>query len=138
MTGLPYVISVFKIYCMRSIAFFPLYLLLAFSADKCNKNNSSVYRGRLEVKGLCMNYTIKVIEGDIDKTKIEAEWKNEVTGLTHTNVFALGSVCIFPEYIKEGDEFYFKIEPNVIQNCAVCLAYYPKPVKSLSIKIINQ
>jgi hypothetical protein len=123
---------------MKSIAFFPLFFVLTFSADNCNKENNPVYRGRLEVKGLCMNYTIKLIEGNLDKSKIVAEWKNEVTGMTHTNVFALGSLCTFPENIKEGDEFYFKIDTSPVQNCAVCLAYYPKPGKSLAIKIINK
>ena len=109
------------------------------TTDKCkNKNENSVYKGKLEVKGMCMNYTIKLLEGNIDASKLVAEWKNEVTGKTHTNVFALGSVCNFPPTIKEGDEFSFTIDTTYVSNCAVCLAYYPKPAKSIAIKVLNK
>ena len=84
-----------------------------------------------------MNYTIKLLEGNLDTTRYVAEWKNESTGKTHTNVFALGSLCNFPSTINEGDEFYFKIDSSYVSDCAVCMAYYPKPLKSLSIKVVK-
>ena len=109
------------------------------TTDKCkNKNEASAYKGKLEVKGMCMNYTIKLLEGNIDASKLVAEWKNEVTGKTHTNVFALESVCNFPPTINEGDEFSFTIDTTYVSNCAVCLAYYPKPAKSIAIKVLNK
>jgi hypothetical protein len=113
--------------------------ILATTINKCkNKNESSIYKGKLEVKGMCMNYTIKLMEGKIDPSKLVAEWKNEVTGKTHNNVFALGSACNFPSTINEGDEFYFSIDTTYVSNCAVCLAYYPKPAKSIAIKVVNK
>ena len=57
---------------------------------------------------------------------------------THNNVFALGSACTFPDSIKEGDDFYFRIDSSYVSNCAVCMAYYPKPPKSIAIKIVNK
>jgi hypothetical protein len=117
----------------------PLVFILAVTTDKCkNKNENSAYKGRLEVKGMCMNYTIKLLEGNIDTSKLIAEWKNESTGKTHNNVFALGSVCNFPSTINEGDEFSFTIDTSYVSNCAVCLAYYPKPAKSIAIKVVNK
>jgi len=117
----------------------PIIFIAATTTNKCkNKNESSVYKGKLEVKGMCMNYTIKLLEGNIAASKFVAEWKNEVTGKTHTNVFALGSVCSFPSTINEGDEFYFSIDTTYVSNCAVCLAYYPKPAKSIAIKVVNK
>jgi len=117
----------------------PLIFILATATNKCkNKNESSVYKGKLEVKGMCMNYTIKLLEGNIDASKLVAEWKNEMTGKTHSNVFALGSACNFPSTINEGDEFYFSIDTTYVSNCAVCLAYYPKPAKSIAIKVVNK
>jgi hypothetical protein len=117
----------------------PIIFIAAATTNKCkNKNESSVYKGKLEVKGMCMNYTIKLLEGNIAASKLVAEWKNEVTGTTHTNVFALGSVCSFPSTINEGDEFYFSIDTTYVSNCAVCLAYYPKPAKSIAIKVVNK
>ena len=117
----------------------PFVFMLATTTNKCkNKNNSTGYKGRLEVKGMCMNYTIKLLEGNLDPSKLVAEWKNEVTGKTYSNVFALGSVCNFPSTINEGDEFYFTIDTTYVSNCAVCLAYYPKPAKSIAIKVVNE
>jgi len=117
----------------------PFIFILATTTNKCkNKNESSVFKGKLEVKGMCMNYTIKLLEGNMDPSKLVTEWKNEVTGKTHNNVFALGSVCNFPPAINEGDEFYFSIDTTYVSNCAVCLAYYPKPAKSIAIKVVNK
>lgn len=122
---------------MKLFSVFPLVIILSVTTSKCN-NKDSIYKGRLEVKALCMNYTIKLLEGDLDSSKYVAEWKDESTGKTHTNVFALGSPCNFPSTIKEGDEFFFKIDSAYVGNCAVCLAYYPKPAKSIAIKIVDK
>ena len=124
---------------MKTFILAPFAFILVVTTDKCkSKNENAVYKGKLEVKGMCMNYTIKLLEGNIDASKLVAEWKNEVTGKTHTNVFALGSVCNFPPTINEGDEFSFTIDTSYISNCAVCLAYYPKPSKSIAIKVVNK
>ena len=113
---------------------------LSLTSKKCNKNqagNSSCYKGKLVVAGICSNYTIQLLDGTIDTTKIEANWKDDVTGKSYTKVFALGSPCTFPTTIKEGDEFYFTLDDSK-QQCAVCMAYYPKPQKALSIKVIDK
>jgi hypothetical protein len=124
---------------MKIYSLLPLVFILAVTMNKCKtKNESAAYKGRLEVKGMCMNYTIKLIEGKLDASNIVAEWKDEVTGKTHNNVFALGSACSFPSTINEGDEFYFTIDTSYVSNCAVCLAYYPKPSKSIAIKVMNK
>ncbi|TCJ12420.1 hypothetical protein EPD60_14175 [Flaviaesturariibacter flavus] len=95
------------------------------------------YRGKLAVKGICSNYTIQVTGGAIDTTRIQARWRDEVTGTTWTNVFALGSPCTFPASIREGEEFYFTIDEGAVQNCVVCMAYYPVPDKKLSIRVLD-
>jgi len=124
---------------MKTFILAPFAFILVVTTDKCkSKNENAFYKGKLEVKGMCMNYTIKLLEGNIDASKLVAEWKNEVTGKTHTNVFALGSVCNFPPTINEGDEFSFTIDTTYVSNCAVCLAYYPKPAKSIAIKVLNK
>jgi hypothetical protein len=116
-----------------------LLLMAALSKPSCGKQKSPVagcYKGRLEIKALCMNYTIKLLEGNIDQSQIVSEWKDESTGKTHSNVFALKSPCTFPATLKEGDEFYFTIDTTATQDCAVCRAYYPVPGKALSIKVL--
>jgi len=96
-----------------------LLLFTALTAFRCEKEKvmpTTCFKARLEVKGICMNYTIKVLDGK-----------------THQNVFGLGSPCDFPSNIVEGEEFYFTINNSPTQGCAVCEAYYPTPPKKLRI-----
>ena len=124
---------------MKMYSLIPLVFFVAIATNKCkNKNKDNVYKGRLEIKAICMNYTIKLLEGNLDTSQVVAAWKDETTGKTYNNVFALGSVCSFPSTIKEGDEFYFTIDPDPVRRCAVCMAYYPKPLKSVAIKVVNK
>lgn len=122
---------------MKTFSLAAAILSLTIFGKKCD-NKNEIYKGRLEVKGICMNYTIKLIEGELDTSAYVAEWKDEITGKTHNNVFALGSACSFPATIKEGDEFYFRIDSTYVSNCAVCMAYYPRPPKRLAIKVIEK
>ncbi len=114
--------------------------LLSVPAQKCNdkKKDDSLYKGKLEIKALCMNYTIKLVEGNIDTSMISANWTDESTGKSYKNVFGLANPCDFPSTIEQGDEFYFKIDTVKDRNCAVCMAYYPTPPKKLIIKIVNK
>jgi len=97
---------------------------------------SASYTGKLVLKGICMNYVIEVLNGEIDQNLIENNWTNEFTNVPYKNVFALGSYCNFPDNIEEGDTFQFSIETdNGSQACAVCEAYSPTPGKSLKIKV---
>jgi hypothetical protein len=118
------------------------FILLTAKEDcKTKKGNSNVnptgcYMGRLEVKGGCMNYTISIISPNVDTALVAGNWTDETTGKTYKNVFALKSRCTFPDNINAGDEFYFMIDSTSVQNCAVCLMYYPVPSKKLSIKVV--
>lgn len=124
---------------MKAYSIIPIVFVLIVAVNKCkNKNEGTIYKGRLETKGMCMNYTIKLLEGKLDTSRFVSEWKDEATGKTHNNVFALGSLCSFPSTINEGDEFYFTIDSSYISNCVVCMAYYPKPPKSIAIKVVNK
>lgn len=96
------------------------------------------YKGKLVVKGDCMNYTIKVIGGKMDTTLMMSSWTDGNSGKSYQNVFALGSRCNFPATLREGDEFYFTLETTAVSNCAVCMAYYPVPPRQLSIKVSTE
>jgi hypothetical protein len=123
-----------------------LLFLLAMAAAmvspmKCNKGREPVaadcYKGRLEIKGICANYTIALLEGSLDSSKIVALLTDENTGRTYKNVFALGSPCSFPDNISEGQEFYFTLDAPE-KDCAVCQAFYPVPPKPLAIKVLDK
>lgn len=115
--------------------------LLTISADKCNskkKTEPGVYKAKLETKALCMNYTLRLLEGNLDTSTITTSWTDESTGKSHTNVFGLANPCNFPATIEQGDDFYFKIDSSGKQDCAVCMAFYPTPPKKLFIKVVEK
>lgn len=107
------------------------------SDNTVSASSATCYKGRLEIKGICSNYTISVQEGGLDTTRMMASWTDENTGKTYRNVFALGSPCTFPESIAEGQSFYFTLA-GATEDCAVCQAYYPKPPKALAIKVLDK
>jgi hypothetical protein len=92
------------------------------------------YKARLEIKGICMNYVIKVLEGDTAALKLEKSWTDETDNKTYTNVFALGSPCAFPD-IAEGAEFYFTLSQKEDAGCNVCMAYRPVPAAKNNIVV---
>lgn len=110
------------------------------SAGDCSmkKGETKKYKARLEIKAICMNYTIQLLEGTIDTSRVAANWTDETTNKSYTNVFALENPCSFPADIKQGDEFYFTIDTAKQENCIVCMAYYPKPPKALPIKVTGR
>ena len=122
---------------IKTIILTSVLTMLLTTQKNCSKikEQAGCYKGRLEIKGLCSNYTIKVLEGGFDSTKFASSWTDENTNKNYTNVFALESPCSFPADINEGDEFYFTIREEGDKNCNVCMAYYPTPPKRLSTSV---
>ena len=118
------------------------FFLLAPPKENCKKKKAEqpakgFYKGRLEIKAECMNYTISIQSNNFDADAVEASWTDETTGKMYKNVFGLKSRCNFPVSMNQGDEFYFTIDSTSVQKCMVCLIYYPTPEKKLSIKVLN-
>src|SRR5688500_15474351 len=84
--------------------------------EGCHPAGPPCYKGRLEVAGICRNYTISVLSS-IDPGKVEATWTDPTTNKTYNNVFRLGSYCSFPSDIKAGDEFYFTLADKEDSEC---------------------
>lgn len=124
---------------MKRISIAALLSFVMLSAFTCRKNETpaDTYRGKLVKKGICMNYTISVVAGNIDKSLVEATWTDPNTNTSYTNAFRLESICNFPANLNEGDEFSFVIDNNADLSCAVCQAYYPTPQKGLKIKVVT-
>ncbi|MBL7703307.1 MAG: hypothetical protein JNM14_13740 [Ferruginibacter sp.] len=128
---------------MKLLFFLSGIFLLTVSAANCNKKDkeskifSEVFKGRLEIKAICMNYTVSVLD-KADTLNVVPNWTDETTKKTYKNVFALANPCNFPDSIKQGDEFYFVIDTLSTKPCMVCMAYYPTPGKKLPIKIVNK
>jgi hypothetical protein len=121
---------------MKLFLYLGVYLMIG-SCQTIKPISAGCFKGRLEIKGACMNYTIKLLDGDLDSNLIAKNWTNKSTGKMYSNVFGLGSRCTFPADIHEGQEFYFILDSSTVQNCAVCLMYYPVPPKQLSVKVLQ-
>lgn len=112
-----------------------LVALLSLNCTKTSDDNNCL-KGKLAINGICGNITIQVLSGSIDSNLIVKNWEDPSNSKTYENVFALKSICTFPSNLKEGDEFYFKIDNNPKgSDCAVCLAYRPTPPKGLMISV---
>ena len=103
----------------------------------CRKTESGpTYTGRLEIDGICGNYTLTVLNGGLDTTQVQASWTDPTTNITYTNAFGLSNPCDFPDSLQAGDSFEFRLAtPN--RNCVQCLAFYPTPGKQLSIQVVR-
>ena len=125
---------------MKLLVLLSVIFVITVSADQCGKKKTAagIFKGRLEIKAICMNYTISVLEGAIDTSLVASAWTDETTGKSYKNVFGLGSRCTFPSTLEQGDEFYFVIDSSQVQQCAVCMAYYPTPQRKLSIKVVDK
>jgi hypothetical protein len=118
---------------MKRLVFIVLLVILG-----CNKDDTDereIFIGKLVVKGICMNYVIQVNDDNFPSNMLEENWTNEFSEIGYQNVFALKSVCDFPEDIEEGDTFSFLIDNDKEILCPVCLAYSPIPRKSVSITV---
>lgn len=124
---------------MRFFILLSVFTTLILSSSDCSNKNTKgeKYKGKLEIAGICMNYTIKLLEGNMDSSRFDANWIDETTGKSHTRVFKLGNICNFPATIKEGDEFNFIIDSTENKKCAICMAYYPTPSKTVPIKVVE-
>ena len=118
---------------MRS-TFLLILLFTLLTAATCNRASqqptaptTGCFKGKLVIKGICMNYVIQVLQGDTTKLQIEKTWVDETTDKTYNGVFALASKCSFPE-LEEGAEFYFTVTGKDNKECNVCLAYRDVPL----------
>ena len=124
---------------MRQVIQLLLISTILISAGDCGRDKATSHKGRLEIKALCMNYTVSFVSDPPDTSLVAATWTDETTGKSYNNVFKLGSPCNFPADINAGDEFFFEIDTTKPEkNCMVCMAYYPVPPKTLSIRVVKK
>ena len=111
-------------------------LLLAFTGcDKQETIANGCFKGKLVVKGICKNDIVQLLEGKSDALLVESSWTYPTTGTVYKNVFAVDSKCTFPDSLKEGDEFYFTLDSNQSEDCALCKALSPVPTSKVKIKL---
>ena len=81
-------------------------LLILLSILSCNKDELEQvesFSATLVKQGICMNYVVQLNDIDFPQDLIEKEWTDEYSEMKYEIVFALKSVCDFPETIKKGE-----------------------------------
>lgn len=124
---------------MKSYLLFAVLAFTLLTSGTCNRAitgnaQTTCYKGKLVIKGMCMNYVIQVLSGDTSKLQIEKAWVDETNDETYNNVFALSSKCSFPD-LEEGSEFYFTVTAKDEASCNVCMAYRPVPAAKNNIVV---
>lgn len=117
-----------------------VFLLIVVSSLGCMKvttsTNGNCFRGKLAIKGICMNYVIQDLDHHLDTNLVVAHWIHPTTGVDYQNAFALSNPCDFPADINEGDVFTFRIINTLMEPlCITCKAYSPVPNKSVYIAV---
>lgn len=112
-------------------------LLSVFSLMSCDKQqaieqlvtDSTCYKGKLVLKGICNNAVVQVLDDRMPLSFYEESWKDEFTGIVYQKVMGNSNYCGFPADLKENDEFYFRIASPTVgpPNCVNCKAYSPSP-----------
>jgi hypothetical protein len=66
-------------------------------------------------------------------------WTMQGTSNTYEHVAVVSNKCEFPDNLKEGGEFYFKVinESDARNDCAVCMMYDYPPSKGIFLKVVN-
>ena len=114
-----------------------LILFSVLSVMSCDKQqeiqqvvaDSTCYKGKLVLKGICNNAVVEVMDDRMNPTFYEKTWKDESTGIVYKNVMGNANYCTFPGDLKEGQEFYFRIDlpTSLPADCANCKALSPTP-----------
>ena len=108
-----------------------------FSLMSCDKqqevqqvvSDSTCYKGKLVLVGICGNAVVQVLDDRMPASFYEANWKDESTGISYQKVMGNANYCTFPGDLKEGQEFYFRIDlpTSLPADCANCKALSPTP-----------
>jgi hypothetical protein len=56
--------------------------------------------------------------------------------VTYEHVAKVSNLCEFPESIAVGSEFFFKIDTNPQNNCAVCALWDAPPTKEVAVTVV--
>ena len=123
---------------MRRILQLPLFFgIILFGACKPSRQHSSgPFTGKV-IGGICSQYTIQLIAGDMDPARYVKTWKNNMTDSIYHNVFSVSNYCQFNgQHLQNGDVFQFRLLSDIpVQNCAVCMIYSPTPPVSNAIQV---
>ncbi len=115
----------------------PLFLIIAAATCTNVQQSKTRYKGKLEIAGICMNYTIRILSALTDSSLGAQQWTDDVTGKSYAHVFRPCNPCSLPDTLKQGDEFYFVLIEDSPNDCSVCMAYYPTPANTLCIKVVE-
>ncbi|HEX2682590.1 MAG TPA: hypothetical protein VHL77_01580, partial [Ferruginibacter sp.] len=125
---------------MKKIFFVLGIVVMAMTGYRCNNKvvpADGVMKGRLVVKEICSHFVVEVLNAKLDTSIVSNGWHDDKRDKIYDQVFTVSNRCGFAAAnLKEGDEFEFTFDKEPpAENCAVCMAFYPTPVKRNAIRI---
>lgn len=119
---------------------FLLLLLLTCSFTCRRETLGTSLTGKLVIDAACSHYVVQLIQGSTDSTKVVDTWKNTANDSVYNHVFTVANVCNFGAMgLSQGDIFTFEIDPEMpMEDCAVCLIFYPTPPVAHAVKNIQK
>jgi hypothetical protein len=117
-----------------------IFVLLIAAGYHCNNKAvpaDGVLKGKLVIKEICSHFVVQVLNTKLDTAIVANGWHDDKRDKIYDNVFTVSNRCSFAAAdLKEGEEFEFTIDrSSAAEDCAVCMAFYPTPVKRNAIKI---
>ncbi|HZH38578.1 MAG TPA: hypothetical protein VEX17_00750 [Bacillales bacterium] len=105
------------------------------TTDKGEETNKQCYLGKLEIKGMCGQYVVRIISKNKNKMNVAPTWKDPNSGKVYKNVFTVANHCSFPSSIQQGQTFNFTITNDTKNDCMTCQAFTPVPDQSIAIQV---
>ena len=121
-------------------AFSLIFITLLFMgcSKKQNREDGPLIKGKL-VRNLCVDPLVQILDSAYFSTG--ENWLDTSTsdiGVLHDHIFTVDNPCDYSSRpLQVGDEFYFRITNESIDNCAVCAMFAPSPATRHKIRVDN-
>jgi hypothetical protein len=127
---------------MRRSVLFPILLLFLFiSGIMCQPRQvDPTPIGILVIDTVCSHLVIQLVEGTVNGSRVEPEWKNPNTNIVYVNAFTVANPCSFARNgLHVGDKFSFAFDDAApADTCVICQIYYPTPSVANIVKNVHK
>ena len=116
-------------------------VLLSFGIAACIPTGSGSTNTRIKAQVIritCASIVIQI--QDPNYYSLGETWSDifRPSFAPYEHAVSVSNTCEFPSNLVEGDLFYFQIDNNNSNNCAVCTLYDAPPSKKVGVKNITR
>ena len=126
---------------LRSALFTLLFLLIVGTGMRCQpKKVDPTPIGMLVIDTICDHIVVELVQGEVDGSKVEPEWKDPNTNTVYINAFTVSDRCSFARNgLSVGDRFSFEFDTAPpADTCVICQIAYPTPSVTNAVKNVRR